>query len=304
MSSPVRISGFSFVRNAVSLDYPLEESLRSILPVVDELVVAVAPGTVEDGTREVVEGLRDPRVKIVDATWDESRRQEIYADLTNVALDRCTGDWCLYIQADEVVHEDDHAIIRARAEELLPDRRIEGLLFDYLHFFGDYAHIQTGQGWYQREIRMIRNGRGIRSVRDAQSFRYPDQTRLTVARSGARVFHYGWVRHPTRMQSKVREFWSHRASPEEVEAHHGRAEVFDYGPLGRLPRYGGAHPEVMRERIAAMDWGELLREQDPPGLERTQLHKDERLKYRVLTALSRWTGIDLNHKNHGRVLKV
>ena len=168
MSSAVRISGFSFVRNAVSLDYPLEEALRSILPVVDELVVAVAPGTVEDGTREVVEGLRDPRVKIVDATWDESRRQEIYADLTNVALDRCTGDWCLYIQADEVVHEDDHAIIRARAEELLPDRRIEGLLFDYLHFFGDYAHIQTGQGWYQREIRMIRNGRGIRSVRDAQ----------------------------------------------------------------------------------------------------------------------------------------
>ena len=74
--------------------------------------------------------------------------------------------------------------------------------------------------------------------------------------------------------------------------------------MGRLTRYGGTHPEVMRERIAAMDWGELLREEDPPGLERTQLHKDERLKYRVLTALSRWTGIDLNHTNHGRVLKV
>lgn len=304
MSVRPRISGFSFVRNAVSLDYPLEESLRSILPVVDELVVAVAPGDVEDGTREVVEDLRDPRVQIVDAAWDDSRRQEIYADLTNVALDRCTGDWCLYLQADEVVHEDDHAVIRARAQELLPDRRVEALLFDYLHFFGDFDHIQTGQGWYQREIRMIRNGIGVCSVRDAQSFRYPDQSRLTVARSGARIFHYGWVRHPERMQSKVREFWSHRASPEEVEALHGRVETFDYGPLGRLPRYRGTHPEVMWDRIAAMDWADLLREVDAPGLERTHLHKDERLQYRVLTALSRWTGIDLNHRNHGRVLRV
>jgi glycosyltransferase involved in cell wall biosynthesis len=306
MSDPVRISGFSFVRNAVSLDYPLEESLRSVLPVVDQLVVAVAlaPGERDDGTRAVVEGLDDPRVEIVDAVWDDARRQEIYADLTNVALDRCTGDWCLYIQADEVVHEDDLQVVRSRAEALHDDRRVEALLFDYLHFFGDYDHIQTGQGWYQREIRMIRNGIGIRSVRDAQSFRYPDQTRLTVAPAHARIFHYGWVRHPRRMQSKVREFWSHRASPDEVEALYGRAETFDYGPLGRLARYEGTHPGVMRERIAAMDWADSLREVDPPGLERTQLHKDERFKYRVLTGLSRLTGVDLNHKNHGKVLGV
>lgn len=306
MSDPVRISGFSFVRNAVSLDYPLEESLRSILPVVDELVVAVAraPGERDDGTRAVVEGLDDARVRIVDAVWDEARRQEVYADLTNAALERCTGDWCLYIQADEVVHEEDLSRIRARAEELHADPRVEGLLFDYLHFFGDYEHLQTGQGWYQREIRMIRNGVGIRSVRDAQSFRYPDQTRLTVARAHARIFHYGWVRHPDRMQAKVREFWSHRKSPEEVEAEFGRAERFDYGPLGRLPRFTGTHPAVMRERIAAMDWADLLREVDPPGIKRTQIHKDERFKYRALSAIARWTGIDLNHRNHGRVMRV
>lgn len=306
MTPRARISGFSFVRNAVSLDYPLEESLRSILPVVDQLVVAVAraPGEHDDGTRAVVEGLNDPRVEIVDAVWDDARRQEIYADLTNVALDRCDGDWCLYIQADEAMHEDDHGPLRARADELLADRRVEGLLFDYLHFFGDYDHLQTGHGWYQHEIRMIRNGIGVRSVRDAQSFRYPDQTRITVAPAHARIFHYGWVRHPERMQAKVREFWSHRKSPEEVEAEFGRVERFDYGPLGRLPRFQGTHPAVMGERIAAMDWADELREEDPPGMVRTQTHKDERLKYRLLSSMSRWTGVDLNHTNHGKVLRV
>jgi glycosyltransferase involved in cell wall biosynthesis len=243
-------------------------------------------------------------VRIVDAVWDDARRQEIYADLTNVALDACTGDWCLYIQADEALHEDDLPALRARCEELLDDRRVEGLLFDYLHFFGDYRHVQDGQGWYQREIRVIRRGIGVRSVRDAQSFRFPDQRRITVARARARVFHYGWVRHPRFMQAKVREFWSHRKSPEEVEAAYGGREEFDYGPLGRLPAWEGSHPAVMADRIAGMDWGDTLRLEDPPGLERTQRHKDERLKYRLLTAFKRATGIDLNHRNHGRVLKV
>lgn len=300
----MRISGFTFARNAVKYDYPLREALLSILPVVDELVVAVAPGDPDDDTRGLVESLDDPRVRIVDGVWDDARRQEIYADLTNVALDECTGDWCLYIQADEALHEDDLPTLRARCEELLGDHRVEGMVFDYLHFFGDYGHIQDGHGWYQNEIRLIRNSIGVRSVRDAQSFRYPDQRRITVARAHARVFHYGWVRHPRFMQAKVKEFSLHRRSRAEVEAEYGGREEFDYGPLARLPRFGGTHPAVMRERIAGMDWGDSLREQDPPGMVRTQRHKDERFKYRLLTGLKRMTGVDLNHKNHGRVLRV
>ena len=106
------------------------------------------------------------------------------------------------------------------------------------------------------------------------------------------------------MQAKVREFWSHRKSLEEVEAEYGGRGDFDYGPLARLPRYRGTHPTVMAGRIVAMDWEQQLREHDPPGMVRTQRHKDERLKYRLLTGFKRMTGVDLNHRNHGRVLKV
>jgi glycosyltransferase involved in cell wall biosynthesis len=300
----MRISGFSFARNAVKLDYPLREALRSALPVVDELIVAIAPGDADDDTRGLVESLDDPRIRIIDASWDDDRKEAIYADLTNVALDQCSGDWCLYIQADEVLHEDDAPRLRDRCEALLADQRVEGLLFDYLHFFGDYHHVQRGHGWYQREIRAIRNGIGVRSVRDAQSFRYPDQRRITVAPARVRIFHYGWVRHPRFMQAKVKEFWSHRRTAEQVEEEYGGQEQFDYGPLGRLTRFTGTHPEVMRSRIAGMDWNDGLREQDQRGMVRTHRHKDERLKYRLLSGISRITGLDLNHKNHGRVLNV
>lgn len=299
----MRISGFTFVRNAVKLDYPVVESIRSALPLVDEFVVAWAPGDPDDTTRQVIEDIGDARIHIVEGVWDPSRGARAYADLTNLALDACTGAWCLYLQADEVLHEDDLPALRRRMRELLSEPRVKGLLFDYLHFFGDYAHLQTGHGWYQREIRVVRNGCGVRSVRDAQSFRYADERRIDVAPAGARIFHYGWVRHPRFMQAKVRAFWSHRRPREEVEAEYGGSAEFDYGPLGRLPRYSGTHPAVMRARMAAMDWADLLREHDPPGMRRRR-HKDERFRYRMLTALTRLTGVDLNHTNHGRVLRV
>ena len=227
----------------------------------------------------------------------------MYSDLTNVALEACSGDWCLYLQGDEVVHEDDHFVLVERCRALLADERVEALLFDYLHFFGDYSHVQTGQGWYPREIRIVRNGLGIRSVRDAQSFRHSDGRRLTVAPANARIFHYGWARHPELMQRKTREFWSHRVDAQEVEARCGDLPVFDYGPLGRLQGWTGRHPEVMADRIASMDWQDLLRDSDPAGTVRRR-HRDERWLYRFLSGVTRVTGVDLNHKNHGRVLKV
>jgi hypothetical protein len=270
---------------------------------VDELVVAVAPGDPDDDTRGLVESIDDPRVRVVDAVWDESRDHLAYADMTNAALDACTGDWCLYVQADEVLHEDDHDTVKRRCADLLHDRRVDGMLFDYLHFFGDYRHVQRGQGWYAREIRIVRNGVGIRSVRDAQSFRRPPQRRIPVAASGARIFHYGWVRHPRLMQAKVRAFWAHRAGRNAEPGTLDGASELDYGPLGRLPRWEGEHPRVMHERIARMDWSDSLREAEPPGLVRAR-HRDERPLYRVLTWASRVSGIDFNHKNHGRVIDV
>jgi hypothetical protein len=271
---------------------------------VDEVVVAVAPGDPDDDTRGLVESIDDGRIRTVDAVWDETRRHLAYADMTNAALDACTGDWCLYVQADEVLHEDDHEIVKGRCAELVGDPRVDGMLFDYLHFFGDYGHVQRGQGWYAREVRIVRNGVGIRSVRDAQSFRRPPQRRITVAPARARVFHYGWVRHPQLMQAKVEAFWAHRLGADRAAAAHGGCPAFDYGPLGRLRRWDGEHPRVMQDRIARMDWGEMLRESDPPGLGARPRHRDERLLYRVLTRASGLSGIDFNHTNHGRVLDV
>lgn len=48
----MKISGFTIIRNAVLNDYPITEAIRSILPVVDEMIVLV--GDSEDETEALI----------------------------------------------------------------------------------------------------------------------------------------------------------------------------------------------------------------------------------------------------------
>ncbi|MBD3391196.1 MAG: glycosyltransferase [Chitinivibrionales bacterium] len=277
----MRISGFSFARNAQKLYYPVAEAVRSILPVCDEFFVAVGAGDEDDRTREEIEAIGDSRVHIIDTVWSDRERLKgkVHGQQTNVALEKCTGDWCFYIQADEVVHEDFLPRIVKRCGELLDDREVEGLLFRYKHFWGDYTHYVVNHAWYPREIRIVRNGLGIRSWSSAQSFRR-DGRKLRVAPVDAEVFHYGWVRPPRLMNKKRREFSTTHAGRDAAEALYAREpEEFDYGSLEKARVYTGSIPAVMKDRAARMDWGDKLQYSGRSPVR----HKHDRLKYRLLT---------------------
>lgn len=250
----VRVSGFSFVRDAVRLHYPIAEAIRSILPLVDEFVITV--GTSTDGTVERIREIGDPKIRILETEWDPSHfvHGHINAVQTNLALDQCTGDWCFYVQADEVVHEEDHPRIRAAMERWLDDPEVEGLLFDYLHFWGDFDRVHWTRNWYRHEVRVVRRLPGMRSWKSAQGFRI-DGRKPKVRPTGARIFHYGWVRPPEVMKKKQMaldrlhhpEEWVKRRHPDE-------GLPFDYGPLDHVGRFRRTHPAVMREWIAAKSW--------------------------------------------------
>lgn len=277
----MKISGFSFCRNAAKLYYPVAESIRSVLPVCDEFVVAVGRGDPDDNTREVIEAIGDPKIRIIDTEWTDREKLQgwIHSQQTNIALNACRGDWCLYVQSDEVVHEKDLPLIVRRAEELKDDPRVEGLAFRYLHFWGDYDHVHRSHAWYPVEVRMIRNGMGIQSFRSAQSFRR-DGRRLRAVQLEAEMYHYGWVRPPRLMRVKSYEMIHTHHGRERAEELHGRApELFDYGSLEAIPRFTGTHPAVMKDWIARFDWGDQLQYTGPSRV----LHRHDRFKQRMLT---------------------
>ena len=279
----MKISGFSFARNAQKLYYPVAESIKSILPVCDEFIIAIGKGDDDDRTREIVAEINDPRVRIIDTEWTdrEKLKGHIHGQQTNIALKECSGDWCFYVQADEVVHEKYLPVIQKRCEELLNDSEVEGLLFKYKHFWGDYDHYYVSHAWYPREIRIIKNHLGIESWESAQSFRRNGQ-KIRVANVDAEIFHYGWVRPPSLMYSKTKEMCTtHWGKKRADEAFTDENKGFSYGSLERASLYKGTYPEVMKPWIARMDWKDQLQYAGKSSVQ----HKHDRLKYRMLTFL-------------------
>jgi hypothetical protein len=251
----MKVSGFTFVRNAVKFDYPVVEAIRSVLPLCDEFIVAV--GKSEDSTRELIASVPSAKIKIVDTVWDESRREggNVLALETDKALDAVSpdSDWAFYIQADEVIHEKYYPAIREGMEKWKDKAEVEGLLFNYLHFFGSYGFVASSRDWYRREVRIIRKDQGIRSYKDAQGFRKSGK-KLNVKLLDAWVYHYGWVKAPSFQQAKLESFHKHWHDDNWMKKNIFTAAGFDYNTQGELKKFGGSHPEVMKDRIALKNW--------------------------------------------------
>lgn len=280
------ISGFTFVRDAVKLDYPIVESITSALPIVDEYIVNV--GDCTDNTLEVIRNIGDPRIKIVQTDWNPDRfvAGATNADQTNIALDHCSSPWCLYLQADEVIHEQDFSRITDAIRKYDQRDDVDGLLFHYNHFWGDYRRVHRGHNWYERDIRVVRNNPDIRSWKSAQSFR-KNGRKLRVADCNAWIYHYGWVRHPSVMKRKTIALDSLHHDEAWVREHHSDPGIpWDYGPLDRIPVYSGTHPEVMHSRISGKDW----KAEDFSDPDRPPDHEHLRLSCRLHSALERLIG--------------
>lgn len=296
----MRISGFSMVKNADSLYYPIKAAIESILPLVDEFVLALGDCKPGDRTQELIDEIKSDKLKVIHTVWDLEQypRGMENAHQTDIAKAACTGDWLFYLQADEVVHERYLPVIKARCLELLHDEEIEGLLFHYKHFWGDYKHYHISHGWYPNEIRIVRNRPEIHSWESAQSFRripqfdginYRQQEgtfKLKVARVDAYIYHYGWVRPPHYMQNKKKALDTIHKGQAKVQEMYEQAKAdFDYGPLGRLGKYEDTHPAVMQEWLDRFNWGEKLNYGSSIQNNTRALHKHERFKYRLLTFL-------------------
>ena len=273
----MKISGFSFVKNAAKLYYPVTESIRSALPLVDEFVIAC--GDSDDGTTELIRSMNEPKVKIIETVWDPAHfvKGAVNAVQSNIALDACTGDWCFYLQADEVIHEKYLPVLRGKMEKYLDVPNVEGLLFDYVHFYASYDLYQTAHNWYSKEIRIVRNRIGVRSWRSAQSFRINGE-KLHVAPADAEIFHYGWVRPPARMMKKQIALSSVHCDQEWVEKRFPDQEAdYDFGSLKTCRRFTGTHPQVMQDRIQSLNW------EVKPGKPNKEHHKHDRLRVRALS---------------------
>lgn len=252
----MKVAGFTFIRNAVQNDYSIVEAITSILPICDEFVVAHGNST--DTTLELIKSIDSPKIKIIETVWDDTLREggRTFALETDKAFKAISPDvdWAFYIQGDECVHEKYLDTIRKEMELSLNDPKIEGLLFNYTHFYGSYDFYAHSRRWYRREIRIVRNLPGMESYKDAQGFRFNGR-KLKVKHIAPYIYHYGWVKAPGGLKTKVKNTGRFYNSDDEwIDRTYNEDYEFDYGNAERLLKFKGTHPQVFQERVNRSNW--------------------------------------------------
>lgn len=251
----MKVSGFTIVRNAIKFDYPVAESILSALPLCDEMIVSI--GNSDDDTIALIQSIQSPKIKIVHSVWDETLREggKLLAVETNKAKEQVSpdADWCLYIQADEVLHEDYYVNLKKAMSDYLHQQSVEGFIINYRHFYGSYQYVADAYNWYRKEIRIIRNDKNISSWGDAQGFR-KNGKKLSVKPVDAYIHHYGWVKNPKAQQRKQESFHKMWHSDKWIEQKIVKADEYDYSQIDSLQLFTGSHPSVMHKRIAEQDW--------------------------------------------------
>jgi len=278
----MKIAGFTIIKNAVVNDFPIVEAIKSILPVVDEMIVLIGDST--DATIALIESIGDPKIKIHHSVWDKNLRKGgvVLAVETDKAFQYIDAsfDWAFYIQGDEVVHEKYHSTIIDACHKYKSDDAVQGLLFKYKHFFGTYDYVGDSRKWYAHEVRIIRNNKKITAYRDAQGFRI-GKTKLPVAAINASIYHYGWVKSPEQMRKKQKEssvFWHDDTQMQKIIS---SPDYYDFSGFDSLEKFTDTHPAVMKERIIQKNW----------AIDLDISKKKFSLKNLILYYFEKWTGI-------------
>jgi hypothetical protein len=275
----VKVSGFTIVRNAIKLDFPVEASIRSILPICDEIVVNV--GRSEDETLDLVRSIADPRIRILETDWDMTRRNTVLGHETLRAMRACAHPWGIYIQADEVLHHRGARVLSAAIQQHDGDPRIEGLLVKYLHFYGGFETIATHRRWYRREVRAVRldPALDIRPYQGAQGFRVgPEYRKIRARLTDAEMFHYGWARPAQALREKRelgKTMYPWRNADESLP-------LLAWVP--GIRRFPGDHPETARSWIES-------RRVDPERVIAPRAFHWRFVRYYLSDAIERLTGV-------------
>lgn len=259
----MKVSGFTIVRNGVLYAYPFKEAILSILPLCDEMIVNV--GKSDDDTLKIVSSINDTKIKIIESEWDMNLKGgKVLSVETNKALKECSGDWCFYIQGDEVLHEKYYEEVRSAMLKYKDDKKVEGIRFFYEHFYGSYDYVQDNyRNWYLREVRIVKNSDNIVSWGDAMDFRHKDGSKIDSKDIKAKIYHYGWVRPPDKLINKRKDFEKLYNTDEIAEKNISQFQNYD--DLGNLKKFTETHPAVMKERISDSNWNfdAKLNEQNP-----------------------------------------
>jgi glycosyltransferase involved in cell wall biosynthesis len=280
------VSAFTFIKNGQILGYPFLQSIKSILPIVDEFIINV--GDSQDETLDIIHSIKNSKIRVIQSKWNNQMQDRgyVYGQQKMIAQFNCSGDWAFYIEGDEVYHEDDLEKIHQSMKNHLNNPNVEALVFNFRHFYGNANSILNSPGWYRSEARIIKNS--IRTYAPDGLFwlvleknkkgRYPK-----AKNTGVTCYHYGWVRSEEEMNlksTKVQKYWG------------GKPQLIDYSQMDQLiiEEFEGKHPKIIE------DW--LPKQKGIFKADEFYKLTTKQKKHRLMIKFENIFGIDLSKKHY------
>ena len=144
------ISGMVILNEPEKYCYPYLESIKSFLPVCDEIVVVHNPYT-DDGSREKLMNL-DPKVRVVSGVFDLRNIGWIsYGIMRTTGYQAAKGDVILMFDADGVLHENDVERLKQRCNEIPNMQEVYGYWGKFRFYKPTHYRRQNKHsGWYNK----------------------------------------------------------------------------------------------------------------------------------------------------------
>jgi hypothetical protein len=246
---------FTIAKDLEKIRYPWKESIRSALPVADQILVCECGST--DGTAEQLAEMvaTEPKIRVIRGEWGD--HFSVISRLANVLISEVSSEWHFFLQADEALHDRSYEpLMRA-----LRESRDDVLAARYTHFCGDFRH--TWPFMYERAARIARRSSGVRYDGDACEISRPRSHTTAV---DVDVYHYGKVHLGREHEAAEKEFHFQQLykdvpgfpDPRILKTY--REGRIDYQEVlqeerrnGLIRPFTGRHPAAMLTRVRAIE---------------------------------------------------
>jgi glycosyltransferase involved in cell wall biosynthesis len=202
----MRLSLYTFVKNGIFFDFHVEAMLRHHLPLADEIIVNEGYST--DDTYERITRI-DPKIKVFRSEWGAPDDFTWFTRFKNAARERCTGDWCLYLDCDEFIPEWEFDDMR----RFIETTTLDTAPLEILNFYANYRVYHAAPrnvNWAARKIALHRNIPAVHFWGDGSNVRVEGvEPAWELEGWKFSLHHFGYVRNPARLREKWRNIQSH-----------------------------------------------------------------------------------------------
>ena len=195
----MKLSGYICASNAVKFDYCLELAARSLLPVVDELILC--DNDSEDGTALIMQRLASEYpLKVVLLNYDKPipvNRQTWWVEWLNWVRDRCSYRMQITLDADEVLDDTPEchaAVLEAAAKG-------ECRWFERLNFWQDGRHLIPDGACCGKWVARL-GPTDLWMPSDEPITKDPRIRAMATRHPDLRIFHLGFLRCTTAFYAK------------------------------------------------------------------------------------------------------